>query len=70
MLMLLKLVALVRLAYAIPQETTTGAPSVTVSTAVASPTVPLSSLGPSQAALLPVQGRCIGKIVCPGLVSP
>ncbi|KAG9308844.1 hypothetical protein JVU11DRAFT_11474 [Chiua virens] len=45
---------------------TTGAPTVSVTTAVASPTVPSTNLVPSQAPLPPVQSWCIGQIFCPG----
>ncbi|KAN0088093.1 glycoside hydrolase family 37 protein [Tylopilus felleus] len=69
----LKLAALIGLAHythGIPQASTTmattGAPTVTISTSVASPTAPLSALVPSQAALPPVQPWCIGQIFCPG----
>lgn len=74
-LKLAALVGLARYAHAMPQaETTTapattGVPTLTYSTAVASPTVPLSDLVPSQFPLPPVQGWCMGQIFCPGSVS-
>ncbi|KAG9308857.1 glycoside hydrolase family 37 protein [Chiua virens] len=71
----LQLVALIGLAsytQAAPQTTTTapattGVPTISVTTAVASATVPLTNLVPSQAPLPPVQPWCIsGQIFCPG----
>jgi len=47
----------------------TGVPSITLSTAVASPTVPLSSFLPSQVALPPQQPWCPSEIFCAGEVS-
>lgn len=72
-LKLATLVGLVHFSRAVPQAAstpaTTGVPTVTISTSVASPTVPLSALVPSQVALPPVQPWCIGQIFCPGAVS-
>ncbi|OBZ71163.1 Trehalase [Grifola frondosa] len=51
-----------------PQAVSSSAalPSITVSTAVASPTVPLSSTLPSQVPLPPVQAWCPSQIFCAG----
>ncbi|KAI9566279.1 glycoside hydrolase family 37 protein [Boletus coccyginus] len=66
-LKLAALSGLVHYAHAAPQAaTTTGLPTLTISTSIASPTAPLSALVPSQAALPPVQPWCIGQIFCPG----
>ncbi|KAI6107675.1 glycoside hydrolase family 37 protein [Pisolithus croceorrhizus] len=70
------LVSLLRLALAAPQVPTTtttnfvetSVPTLTISTSVPSPTVPLTATLPSQAPLPPVQPWCIGQIFCPGAV--
>jgi alpha,alpha-trehalase len=55
---------------AVPQAApiNTSVPSVTISTAVASPTVPLTNTVPSQQPLPPVQAWCPSKIFCAGEV--
>ncbi|KAG1835758.1 glycoside hydrolase family 37 protein [Suillus subalutaceus] len=44
----------------------TAVPTLTISTAVASPSAPLGATLPSQAPLPPTQGWCIGQIFCAG----
>ena len=46
-----------------------GVPTLTVSTAVASPTVPLNAALPSQQPLAPKQAWCPSEIFCAGPVS-
>ena len=46
-----------------------GVPTLTVSTAVASPTVPLNDALPSQQPLAPKQAWCPSEIFCAGPVS-
>ncbi|KAI6096293.1 glycoside hydrolase family 37 protein [Pisolithus croceorrhizus] len=69
------LASLLRPALAAPQAPTTttnfvetSVPTLTISTSVPSPTVPLTATLPSQAPLPPVQPWCIGQIFCPGAV--
>lgn len=52
-----------------PSETSTGVPTITVSTAVPSPTAPLTNTLPSQAPLPPRQEWCPSEIFCAGTVS-
>ena len=49
--------------------TSTGVPTITVSTAVPSPSASLGSVLPSQAALPPVQAWCPSEIFCAGPVG-
>ncbi|KAI0629777.1 glycoside hydrolase [Trametes polyzona] len=61
--------ALLHGAHALPQGvpgSATAPPTITISTAVASPSVPLSSALPSQAPLPPTQPWCPSKIFCAG----
>ncbi|KAI0671160.1 glycoside hydrolase [Trametes maxima] len=60
--------ALLQGARAFPQgvQSSATAPSITISTAVASPSAPLSSALPSQVSLPPTQAWCPSKIFCAG----
>lgn len=51
-----------------PPGVSTGAPSITLVTSVASPTVPLTATLPSQVPLPPAQAWCPSEIFCPGAV--
>lgn len=46
----------------------TGVPSITLSTSIASPTEPLTNVLPSQEPLPPVQAWCPSQIFCAGSV--
>ncbi|KAI0298093.1 glycoside hydrolase [Multifurca ochricompacta] len=49
-----------------PAGVTTGVPTITLATSVASPTASLTATLPSQVALPPVQAWCPSEIFCPG----
>ncbi len=51
-----------------PPGVSTGAPSITLVTSVASPTAPLTATLPSQVPLPPVQAWCPSEIFCAGAV--
>jgi alpha,alpha-trehalase len=51
-----------------PPGTSTGAPSITLITSIASPTAPLTATLPSQVPLPPVQAWCPSEIFCAGAV--
>lgn len=51
-----------------PPSVSTGAPSITLVTSVASPTAPLTEILPSQVPLPPVQAWCPSEIFCAGAV--
>lgn len=50
------------------EDISVGAPTLTLSTSIASPTVPLSNTLPSQAPLPPAQAWCRSRIFCAGTV--
>jgi alpha,alpha-trehalase len=65
----------INVAHAVPQNSitappgiSTGAPSITLVTSVASPTAPLTATLPSQVPLPPVQAWCPSEIFCAGAV--
>ncbi len=57
--------------HALPQaDVSTETPSITLSTSIASPTVPLTNTIPSQVPLPPTQAWCPSQIFCAGEVRP